>query len=693
MRQKMANELRFLCADMVQRANSGHPGAPMGLAEVIVALSEKLRHNPRNPQWLNRDRLVFSGGHASSLVYAFLHLTGYDVSLDDLKNFRQFGSKTPGHPEITTPGVEIATGPLGQGFANAVGFAMAGKSAAHLLGDDVIDHKVYCICGDGDLMEGISYEAAALAGLHALDNLVVIFDSNDITIEGATSIATSESVKARFEAAGWEVATINGHDLDEIEFALDQRKEKPYLIIARTKIARGAPGLEGSEAAHGAPLGEAVIRAGKKAAGLDENAQFAVSEDVRFAFGRAVELGDLHEARWEAALPAAAREKIAQLQAPDFSRIAYPDFAGAKVATRDSNGKILNAIAAALPGFIGGSADLAPSNKTQLKSRGDFPCGANIHFGVREHAMAAVCNAYARYGLFLPFSATFFIFSDYLKAGARMAALMGLRHFFIWTHDSIGVGEDGPTHQPIEQLATFRAMPGFYTFRPADGNENVECWKVALGLNAPSGFVLSRQSLAALGGAAFGSVANGGYVVREFGAGAGVDGAGGAGATSNSNLAGADGEKSNLVSGNVGENGANSVSNSNLAGAAGENAEKNAGETAQFTPQITLLASGSEVGLCVAAAEILAAQGVAASVASVPCYELFAAQGAEYRARVLRGRVLAVEAASGAEWFRFADDVLGMSGFGESAPAGRLFEHFGFTPQNIAARALALLGR
>lgn len=626
MKQKMANELRFLCADMVQKANSGHPGAPMGLSEVVVALSKKLRHNPRNPKWLNRDRVVFSGGHASSLIYAFLHLSGYDISLDELKNFRQFGSRTPGHPEVTTPGVEIATGPLGQGFANAVGFAMAAKSAANLLGEEVINHKVYCLCGDGDLMEGISYEAAALAGLHSLDNLVVIFDSNAITIEGSTSIATNENVKTRFEAAGWEVATINGHDFDEIEFALEQAKEKPYLIIAKTTIAKGAPGLEGSHEAHGAPLGEEVIKAGKKAAGLDAEATFAVSEDVAFEFKSAVELGDLAEAQWRASLSSEAKEKIESFQNPDFSRINFPDFKGAKLATRDSNGKILNAIAQALPNFLGGSADLAPSNKTELKGLGDFPFGANLHFGIREHAMAAICNAYARYGIFLPFSATFFIFSDYLKSSARMAALMGLKHFFIWTHDSIGVGEDGPTHQPIEQLATFRAMPNFYTFRPADANENLLCWQLALTLDAPSGFVLSRQALEPLGQAAFGEVKNGAYLVQ-------------------------------------------SVSNA----------------------QLTLIASGSEVGVCAQAAKILQESGVAVNVASAPCFELFNAQDKEYQNAILQGKVLAVEAASGLEWFKFADDVVGMSSFGESAPAKQLFEHFGFTAQNVAQRALALL--
>ncbi len=625
MREKMANTIRFLCADMVQKANSGHPGAPLGLADIMVVLSEKLKHNPKNPTWLNRDRLVFSGGHASSLVYAFLHLSGYDVTLDDLKAFRQLGSKTPGHPEIHTPGVEIATGPLGQGFANAVGFAMASKSAANLLGS-AIDHKVYCLCGDGDLMEGISYEAASLAGLHALDNLVVIYDSNNITIEGSTKIAFDENVKMRFEAAGWEVAKIDGHDYDQIEFALNEQKHKPYLIIASTRIAKGALSLEGSHEAHGAPLGEELIKEAKKAVGFDPEVKFAIEEDVLFRFRAAVELGDLAEAKWQASLTDEQKATLNSLKNPDFSAISYPDFTGVKTATRDSNGKILNAIATALPGFLGGSADLAPSNKTALKECGDFPYGRNLHFGIREHAMAAICNAYARYGIFLPFSATFFIFSDYLKASARMAALMGLKHFFVWTHDSIGVGEDGPTHEPVEQLSTFRAMPGFYTFRPADGVENVACWQTALRLNAPSGFVLSRQALSPLGVTP--DVARGAYVVKNT-----------------------------------------------------EN------------PNLTLVASGSEVELCLKAAEILAGEGVSVSVVSAPCFELLCEQDESYTASILRGKVLAVEAASALEWFKFADDVLRMETFGESGPSAELFAHFGFTPQNIALRAKKLLER
>nr|WP_314238930.1 transketolase [uncultured Campylobacter sp.] len=629
MLKKMADTIRFLCADMVQQANSGHPGAPMGLADVMVVLAKFLNHNPKNPNWLNRDRLVFSGGHASSLVYSFLHLSGYDLGLDDLKNFRQLGSKTPGHPEIHTKGVEVATGPLGQGVANAVGFAMAAKYAANLLNEPenaVIDHKIYCLCGDGDLQEGISYEACAVAGNLHLDNLVLIYDSNNITIEGDTSIAWSEDVKARFEAQGWDVARIDGHDYDQIEFALEQaaEKERPYLIIANTRIAKGAGELEGSHHSHGAPLGEEIIKAAKIAAGFDPERKFAVDEDVLIRFRAAIEKGDLAEAQWNQKvqnLSAESKNMLNALLNPDFSKINFPDFGGKKLATRDSNGIIMNEIARALPGFIGGSADLAPSNKTELKGMGDFPNGRNIHYGIREHAMAAINNAVARYGLFLPFSATFFIFSDYLKPSARIASLMSIRHFFIFTHDSIGVGEDGPTHQPIEQLSTLRAMPNFYTFRPADGNENALCWKAALNLRAPSAFVLSRQGLAPLEKGEFGGVENGAYLLKRA-----------------------------------------------------QNAK------------ITLIASGSEVELCVKAAEILAARGIGANVVSAPCFDLLCEQPREYVDKILdpQTKIIAVEAASALEWYKFADEIYSMKSFGESGKAGALFEYFGFTPEKIA---------
>ncbi|MDK8322373.1 MAG: transketolase [Campylobacter ureolyticus] len=634
MNTKISNTIKFLSADMVQKANSGHPGAPMGLSDIMSVLMKFIKHNPKNPKWLNRDRLVFSGGHASALVYSYLYLSGYDLSLDDFKNFRQLHSRTPGHPEITTNGVEIATGPLGQGIANAVGFALASKYAANLLNDEktkVINHKVYCFCGDGDLEEGISYEACALAGFHKLDNLVIIYDSNNITIEGSTNLAWSEDVKARFEAQGFEVARIDGHDFTQIEFALSEAKNKtkPYLIIANTKIAKGALELENTSKSHGAPLGEELIQRAKIEAGFDPNKHFFVSEDVLFQTRAAVENGDLEEALWKKSLESLTSEKkelLNLLLNPDFSKVEYPDFSGQKLATRDSNGKIINAISKAVPSFLGGSADLAPSNKTTLNDAGTFPDGKNIHFGIREHAMAAINNAIARYGLFVPFSATFFIFSDYLKNSARMAALMKLKHFFIFTHDSIGVGEDGPTHQPIEQLSTFRAMPGFYAFRPADGNENVKCWQIALSLDAPSAFVLSRQGLEPLPKPVFGEPKNGGYLIKE-----------------------------------------------------------------SSDAKITLIASGSEVELCLKAANLLESKDIKTNVVSVPCFEILCKQEKSYLDRILKGKVLAVEAASGLEWYKFADEVLGMQTFGESGKAGDLFKHFGFSDTNIAKIAESLL--
>ena len=402
--KKMANTIRFLAADMVQKANSGHPGAPMGLADIAVVLSRHLKHNPKNPNWINRDRLVFSGGHASSLVYSLLHLWGYDVSLEDLKEFRQLDSKTPGHPEFGhTPGVEITTGPLGQGVANAVGFAMAKEYTANKVNSETcefIDHKVYCFCGDGDLQEGISYEACSLAGRLKLKDLVLIYDSNHITIEGDTSIAWSEDVEARFKAQDWDVLKINGHCPDEIEEALNSVKSatKPTILIANTIIGRGAMELEGSHETHGAPLGEKIIEEAKAKEGFDPKQKFYIPEDVLAEFRKAVAKGEEDERAWKHLLKQAPlpeqNETLDLLLNPDFSKIDWPDFSDiAEMATRDSNGKILNAISKALPGFIGGSADLAPSNKSELKDMGDFPKGKNIHFGIREHAMAAITNA------------------------------------------------------------------------------------------------------------------------------------------------------------------------------------------------------------------------------------------------------------------------------------------------------------
>ncbi|MBS4235741.1 transketolase [Campylobacter vulpis] len=623
MLKKQANTLRFLSADMIQKANSGHPGAAMGLADIMVILSQHLSHNPKNPQWLNRDRLVLSGGHASALLYSFLHLSGYDLSLEDLKHFRQLHSKTPGHPEISTSGVEIATGPLGQGVANAVGFAMAAKKAQNLLGEDLINHNIYCLCGDGDLQEGISYEACSLAGLHKLDNLILIYDSNHISIEGDVSIAFDEDIVKRFESQGFEVEQIDGHHFEEIDVALHRAKKspKPYLIIAKTTIAKGALELEGSHHSHGAPLGEDLIKRAKEKLDFDKEATFAIDEDVKIRFLSAVELGDLAEAKWNKILEnSSKKELLERLLKPDFSKITFPNFKGKDLATRDSNGEILNILAKNLEGFLGGSADLAPSNKTELKEMGDFVEGKNIHFGIREHAMAAINNAFARYGLFLPFSATFFIFSEYLKPAARIAALMKLKHFFIFTHDSIGVGEDGPTHQPIEQLSTFRAMPNFFSFRPADGVENAKAWQVALKSEYPSAFILSRQKLKALPEAIFGDVENGAYLLKEY-----------------------------------------------------------------QNPTHTLLASGSEVSLCLEAALELEKEGILCNVISMPCYELFEKQDKSYKERLLKGKIIGVEAANSKELYQFCDVLYGIESFGESGKDKEVFEHFGFSVSKLCA--------
>jgi transketolase len=622
--QQQANTIRFLAADMVQRANSGHPGAPMGLADIATVLSSHLNISPKNSQWLNRDRLVFSGGHATGLVYSLLHLWGFDVSIDDMKNFRQSGSKTPGHPEFGhTHGVEITTGPLGQGIANAVGFAMAAKYAQNLLGNAVINHKVYCLCGDGDLQEGISYEACSTAGHQKLDNLILIYDSNNITIEGNTSLSWDEDVVKRFQAMHFEVIEIDGHNFQEIEYAISfaKKSSKPVLIKANTAIGKGAATLEGSHHTHGAPLGDEEIKASKIKAGFNPEESFVVASEVKAAFDKTVVGKELEQA-WNNSLSQESKEKIAQLQNPDFDTINYPDFSETKkIATRDSNHKILNAIAQAIPGFLGGSADLAPSNKTELMGMGDFPKGKNIHFGIKEHAMAAICNAMNLYGLFRVYSATFFVFSDYLKPAARIAALAGIPQHFIWTHDSIGVGEDGPTHQPIEHLTQFRALPNFYVFRPADATENVDCWKVALKLNAPSAFVCSRQGLDTLKPSKdFGDVSNGAYIIK-----------------------------------------------------------KREGAT------LTIMASGSELMLALKTGCFLEDEGILANIVSVPCYDLFVEQDETYINTVIdkNTKVFAVEAARALEYYKFADVVIGMDSFGASGPADELFEAFGFTIEAV----------
>ncbi|WQW01062.1 transketolase [Helicobacter pylori] len=628
--KSMANTLRFLCADMIDKANSGHPGVCLGLADVMVVLSLHLNLNPTNPKWLNRDRLVFSGGHASALAYSLLHLWGFDFSLDDLKRFRQLHSKTPGHPELHhTEGIEITTGPLGQGFANAVGFSMASQYAQTLLDKEAISHKVYCLCGDGDLQEGISYESASLAGHFRLDNLIVIYDSNQISIEGAINISFSEQVKTRFLAQNWEVLECDGHDYQAIHNALEEAKKstKPTLLIAHTIIGKGAIGLEGSEKTHGSPLSKEVLKQSKENAQINPNESFIISPKNKMHFEEVKVRGVSLEALWEKSLSPKTKEKIHALKNFDFDAINYPAFKkGESLATRVSNGMILNAIAKECEGFLGGSADLAPSNNTHLKHSGDFPLGQNLHFGIREHAMGAITNALAAYGLFLPFCATFFVFSDYLMPSMRLSALMKLKALFIFTHDSIGVGEDGATHQPVEQLSHLRALPHFYAFRPSDAFENKACMQIALSLNAPSALILSRQNLPVLDEISKEQVLKGAYVKHH-----------------------------------------------------------------SKDPIITLVASGSEVSLALESAKILERENIPTQVVSAPCFDLLVEQDESYFKELFKGKVLVIEASRAIEWYRFADKIIGMDSFGSSAKGDKLFEKFGFSVENVTAQAKRLL--
>jgi len=613
MNKKMADTIRFLAADMVQKANSGHPGAALGLADIMTVFSEVVNITPHNPSFVNRDRVVFSGGHATPLIYSMLYLWGYDITLEDLKKFRQLGSITPGHPEYGhNPGIEVTTGPLGQGVANAVGFAMAKKFLS--LKFPEINHKVWCFCGDGDLEEGISYEACSLAGKHKLEDLIIIYDSNNISIEGEVSIAFEENIQERFESQGFRVLEMNGHDYEDIEKTLKEAKKtdgRPTLIIAKTVIARGAVGLEGSEKTHGAPLGEDVIKKSKEVCGFDPDKTFEVPEDVLTRFRCVKERGELLEAEFN---KNANIEEIKAFFEKDFSKIKWPEFEeGASIATRKSNGEILNAIADAVPSFLGGSADLAPSNNTTLKNKDDFPHGRNLHFGIREHAMAAINNAFSAYGL-LPFAATFLVFSDYLRGAIRIAALSSHKNYWIFTHDSIVVGEDGPTHQPVEHITSLRAIPNLYVFRPADANENVNAWKTALNIDAPVVFALSRQGLRNITPKDV-DLSKGAYILRE---------------------------------GNS---------------------------------DITLVASGSEVSLAVEVAKRLEAR-----VVSVPCFDLLEKQSQEFKKSLFKGKVVAIEANRAYEWYKYADDVIGMESFGASGKGGDVYKHFGFDVDTIIER-------
>jgi transketolase len=644
------NTIRTLAMDAVQQANSGHPGAPMGLAPLAYVLwTRHLKHDPHDPSWPDRDRFVLSAGHASMLLYALLHLTGYDLSLDEIKQFRQWDSKTPGHPERgLAPGVEVTTGPLGQGISNAVGLAIAERMLAERFnrpGHAVVDHYTYVIASDGDMMEGVSSEACSLAGNLHLGKLIVFYDDNHITIEGSTELAFCEKVVDRFRAYGWHVLQIaDGNDLEEIDRAIDEARaetERPTMVAVRTHIAYGSPNKQDTAAAHGAPLGEEEVRATKRNLGWPYEEPFTVPEEALRVFRRSVETGAAAQRRWSetfsayhAAYPEPAtelRRVLAGRLPPDWPRTLPTFQPGEKMATRVASGGVLNAIAGAIPELVGGSADLAPSTDTYLKGYDDITCGQfgarNFHFGVREHAMGSVLNGMAAHGGFRVYGGTFLAFSDYMRPAVRMAALTGLPVIFVYTHDSIGLGEDGPTHQPVEHLASLRAVPNLVVLRPADANETVAAWRVALErVDGPTALVLSRQKLPVL--PVSGPVERGAYVMQD-----GTD--------------------------------------------------------------VVLIGTGSEVSPCLAAREALAGEGVSARVVSMPSWELFRAQPQAYRDETLPPGVprLAVEAGSAFGWHEWADAMVALERFGASAPGEVLLEKFGFAPEHIAERAQRLLDR
>ena len=652
------NAIRFLAVDAVQQANSGHPGLPLGAAPAAYALwTRHLRFNPADPAWFDRDRFVLSAGHGSALLYALLHLTGYDLTLDDLKSFRQLGSRTPGHPEYHhTPGVEVTTGPLGQGFANAVGLAIAEAHLAAVYNREqtIVDHHTYVIAGDGDVMEGVASEAASLAGHLALGKLIVLYDDNKVSLAGATDVTFTEDVRERFEAYGWqtlEVGPEEANDADAIDRAIGTAKadtQRPSLIAVRSTIGYGSPEA-GTFKTHGEPLGK-NMEATRKALHWDYP-PFTVPGEPAAFFKETGAKGAGLQAEWNARY-AAWKSANAGLAA-QFERardgklpanLPWPSFTAenGSVATREAGGAVMNAIAAALPELVGGSADLDPSTKTYLKDHGDFQpgnrAGRNIHYGVREHAMAAASNGIALHGGLVPFSATFFNFLDYLKPALRLAAINEVREVFVFTHDSVFLGEDGPTHQPVEQLAMLRATPNVIDLRPADALETLEAWKYALQpKTGPSAIVLSRQKLPFLG-ARDAAVSRGAYVLQD------PDG---------------------LREGEM--------------------------------PDLILIATGSEVHLAVEAAKLLAAKGTKARVVSMPSWKLFDAQDPAYRERVLPAGVkarMSIEAGATIGWSKYAGDrgiTYGLDHFGTSAPAAAIANEYGFTPEHIADVATGLL--
>ena len=654
--KKAADTVRCLSADMVDKANSGHPGAPLGMADLAVSLwLNHLCVDPRNPFWANRDRLVFSGGHASALVYSLFHLAGMgEVTLDDVKSFRQCGSRCAGHPERELiPGIEVTTGPLGQGIAMGVGMAIAERMENARDGEPC-DHRTWVFCGDGDLEEGISHEACSLAGCLKLDKLCLIYDSNGITIEGSTSLAMADDAKKRFEAYGWKVLSCDGHDFDDIDKALRKARKiegQPVLVIARTHIGCGAPSKHDTPDVHGSPLGAEETRGLKAALGFDPDKSFAVSQEVYDLFAdraarchRAANKWARLYKEWKKANPekAAVREAAYANALPADLSAKIPAFDPAKpVATRSACGTVMNALAAAVPQLVGGSADLAPSNKTYLKGMGDFAAGAyagrNLHYGIRELAMTAVANGVTAHGGLRCFGATFFVFADYCKPALRLAALMKLPSILVLSHDSFYVGEDGPTHEPVEQIASLRCTPNVVTIRPADAEETAGAWLAALRrTDGPTCILTSRQNLPLLEGVRRANVAKGAYVVYQ------------------------------------------------------------SGDTSERT--IGFLASGSEVALAVEAAKKLAAENIAVRVVSMPSWELFEQQGEDYVSEILpraiKKRVI-VEAGSRFGWERYAVNdattrFVTMDGFGASGPCNELAAKFGFTVENVylAARGL-----
>ncbi len=655
------NTIRTLSMDAVQAANSGHPGAPMGLAAAAYVLwTRVLKHNPANPAWVDRDRFVLSAGHASMLLYSLLYLTGYSLSLKEIKNFRQWGSKTPGHPEYGhTPGVETTTGPLGQGFANAVGMAMTESHLAAVFNranQKIVDHHTYIICGDGDLMEGVSAEAASLAGHLGLGKLICIYDDNKISIEGGTDLAFTENVAARFKAYRWHVLRINdGNDLAAIQKALKEAKaetKKPSLIVMRTHIAYGSPNKQDTAAAHGAPLGEDEIRLTKENLGWPAEKKFHVPDRVLKAFRKSVDKGKKAEAAWQKKYmtytkkqPELAKQWDAAITGKPSQRwdATIPNFKeGKPIATRAASGQVLNALADRLPTLIGGSADLAPSNNTLIKASFDFQKGAydgrNIRFGVREHAMGAILSGMALHKGVRPYGGTFLVFADYCRPAIRLASLMKLPVIYVFTHDSVALGEDGPTHQPVEHLAALRAIPGLIVIRPADATETAAAWRLAIRTtNAPVALILSRQSLPVLDRSLYPSatmLSKGGYILSD----------------------------------------------------------------SKDTPDVILIGSGSEVYLCLEAQALLAEKNVAARVVSMPSWELFERTAQRYQDTVLPPQVttrVAVEAGIDLGWERYVGStgaVIGINRFGASAPGEVVIKKYGIKTSAIVSKAMQLIG-